>query len=335
MLVNKLNRKTAYIGLSIIALMLISMGVNAAPENGIEYEYSNGIATITTANITVSVNAPGNVPTLHFKTESGLEYNVMFKQLLEYEDLNEDGAFQYNETIEGVPMVSLTSLQWLFSGFVTDEVDGAIQAIHFNFTSEEVVGMVSPDLEVNLAMHLYLEDQVIDGYELLGGAEFKFDLYISGWDWANNDTLLALRFDITPGEGYEIKNQNNQIVDTSSPTTNEEEKVTPVADQIKQRFSIKNDENGAFFGYANQSKIMKEEQLSYGSVNASVSTTGDGSMQLFLSFEQFDELHYDPSLGTDDSGDSSDGVPVSWVTFITLPIVAAAALLLTKQSKKK
>ncbi|MCK5142077.1 MAG: hypothetical protein KAQ70_07780, partial [Candidatus Heimdallarchaeota archaeon] len=295
----------------------------------------NGIATITTANITVSVNAPGNVPTLHFKTVSGLEYNVMFKQLLEYEDLNEDGAFQYNETIEGVPMVSLTSLQWLFSGFVTDEVEGEIQAIHFNFTSDEVVGMVSPDLVVNLAMHLYLEDQIIDGYELLGGAEFKFDLFISGWEWANNDTLLALRFDITPGEGYEIKNQNIQTVDTTINTTNEEEKVAQVADQIKQRFNIENNENGAFFGYANQSRIMKEEQLSYGSVNASISTTGDGSMQLFLSFEQFDELHYDPSLGTDDSGDSSDGVPISWITFITLPIVAVAALLVSKQSKKK
>ena len=329
-----MNRKTAIIGLSLMALMLISMGVNAAPDIGIEYEYKNGIATITTANITVSVNAPGNVPTLHFKTTSGLEYNVMFKQLLEYEDLNEDGAFQYNETIEGTPMVSLTSIKWLFSGFVTDEVNGEIQAIHFNFTSDEIVGMISPDLEVNIAMHLYLEDQIIDGYELLGGAEFKFDLFISGWEWANNDTLLALRFDITPGEGYEIKNQNNQTVDTTINTTNEEEKVTPVADQIKQRFSIENDENVAFFGYANQSKIMKEEQLSYGSVNASISTTGDGSMQLFLSFEQFDELHYDPSLGTDDSGDS-DSVPVSWVTFITLPLVAAAALLLSKQSKKK
>jgi len=332
--VKNLNKKTAIIGLSIITLMLISMGVNAAPDIGIEYEYTNGIATITTANITVSVNAPGNVPTLHFKTESGLEYNVMFKQLLEYEDLNEDGAFQYNETIEGTPMVSLTSIQWLFSGFVTDEVDGEIQAIHFNFTSDEIVGMISPDLEVNIAMHLYLEDQIIDGYELLGGAEFKFDLFISGWEWANNDTLLALRFDITPGEGYEIKNQNNQTVDTTINTTNDEEKVTPVADQIKQRFSIENDENGAFFGYANQSKIMKEEQLSYGSVNASISTTGDGSMQLYLSFEQFDELHYDPSLGTDDSCEA-DSVPISWVTFITLPLVAAVALLLSKQSKKK
>ncbi len=329
-----MNRKTAIIGLSIITLMLISLGANAAPEIGIEYEYTNGIATITTANITISVNAPGNVPTLHFKTESGLEYNVMFKQLLEYEDLNEDGAFQYNETIEGTPMVSLTSLQWLFSGFVTDEVDGKIQAIHFNFTSDEVVGMISPDLKVNIAMHLYLEDQIIDGYELLGGAEFKFDLFISGWEWANNDTLLALRFDITPGEGYEIKNQNNQTVDTTITTTNEEEKITPAADQIKQRFSIENDENGAFFGYANQSKIMKEEQLNYGSVNASISTTGDGSMQLFLSFEQFDELHYDPSLGTDDSGEA-DSVPISWVAFITLPLVASVALLLSKQSKKK
>ncbi|MBY9002116.1 MAG: hypothetical protein KGD64_14445, partial [Candidatus Heimdallarchaeota archaeon] len=292
----------------------------------------NGIATITTANITVSVNAPGNVPTLHFQTASDLNYNVMFKQLLEYEDLNEDGAFQYNETIEGVPMVALSSIQWLFSGFVTDEVDGVIQAIHFNFTSDEVVGMISPDLEVNLAMHLYLADQVIDGYELLGGAEFKFDLYISGWDWARADTLLVLRFDITPGEGYEIKNQHNQTVDTTINTTNEEEKVTPVANEIKQRFVIENDENGAFFGYANQSRIMNEAQESYGCVNASISTTGDGSMQLFLSFEQFDELYYDPSLGTDDSGDDSDSVSASLVALITLPIVAVAVLTLRKRN---
>lgn len=143
-----------------------------------------------------------------------------------------------------------------------------------------------------------------------------------------------MRFDITPGEGYEIKNQLNQAIDTSITTTNEEEKVTPVMNQVKQYFKIENEDNGAFFGYANQSRIFNDTQESYGCVNASISTTGDGSMQLFLSFEQFDELYYDPSLGTEDSGEDSDSVSVSYVALITLPIIAVVAITINNKTKR-
>ena len=329
-----MNRKVTLIGLSLIALMFVSLGLSADSGQGIEYEYTNGIARISTANITVSVNAPGNIPTMHIKTTGGLEYTVIFKQLIEYEDLNDDGVFQYNETVEGAPMIALTSIQWIFSGFVTDEVGGEIQAIHFNFTSDEVVGPAFDDLNVTIAMHLYLADQIINGYELIGAAEFKFDLYISGFEFSEVDSLMALRFDITPGEGYQIKNHFNQLIDTSINTAGDEEKVAQTT-ALKQRFMIENDENGAFFGYAKQCRVMNESTWRVGGVNASISTVGDGSLQLYLSFEQFVELQYDPSLGTEDSGEETESTSSSWVAFITIPIVAFAALTISKRNKKK
>ncbi|MHA1407885.1 MAG: hypothetical protein ACTSSG_10985, partial [Candidatus Heimdallarchaeaceae archaeon] len=134
-------KKSIIIGFGLIALMFFTLGSKAAPEDGITYEYKNGIATITTGNITVSVNAFGNVPIFHLQTVDGFQYTVLFKQIIEYQDLNGDGAFQYNETLAGVPILTMTSMKWVFSGFVTEEDNGIIVAIHFNFTSEPMLGI--------------------------------------------------------------------------------------------------------------------------------------------------------------------------------------------------
>ena len=94
-----MNKKFTLIGLGMIALLILTMGSQAAPGQGIEYEWSKGIATVETANVTISVNTFGNLPGFHYKLASGLNYTVIFKQLAEYEDVNEDGAFQANETL--------------------------------------------------------------------------------------------------------------------------------------------------------------------------------------------------------------------------------------------
>ena len=330
-----MKTKQVLIGLSFVILLFASMQIQAAPEQGITYEYKNGIAKIETANVTVSVNTYGNIPTFHYKLASGYSVNVMFKQLHEYQDLNEDGAFQFNESLTGNPPLSLSSIQWIFSGFDVEETGDVTTAAHFNFTSDSIIGAAYNDLEITIAMHLYLEDQVIDGYELIGGAEFKFDIYIDGWPWQEDDSLLALRFDITPEEGSQIKNQNNQVIDTSTTTTNNEQQLAAEVNQIKQRLTIENDENGLFFGYANQSRIRNtyESQYRYGSVNASCSSTGDGILQVFLSFEHADSIIYDPSLGTDDSGVAETAS--SWIAAVILPILAVAIVRISYYFKRR
>ena len=309
------------------------MQVQAAPGEGIEYEHKNGIASITTDNVTISVNAQGNIPVVHYTLESGLTYNVMLKQLIEYQDLNEDGAFQYNESLPGVPIFTLTSAKWLFSGFETDEVADVVTAIHFNFTLEQMMGLLYQDLDITIAFHLYMDDVDIGGYDLVGGTELKFDLYISGWAWEEVDSLLAIRFDITPAEGSQIRNQHNQPIDATINTTNNEMKLQNKA-EMKQKFEIEQEGNKAYFAYANQSRIKNqyESQYRYSEVNGSCSTSGEGTLQLFLSFEHFDELIYDPSLGTDDSGITETSI--AWVSAIVLPILAIAVLKIAYKKKK-
>ncbi len=330
-----MKAKQVLIGLSIVILLFASMQIQAAPDQGITYEYKNGIAKIETANVTVSVNALGSIPTFHYKLVSGYSVNVMFKQLHEYQDLNADGAFQYNESLVGTPPLSLSSIQWTFSGFDVEENGGVTTAAHFNFTSDTIIGAIYNDLEITIAMHLYLEDQVIEGYELMGGAEFKFDIYINGWPWQEVDSLLALRFDITPENGSQCKNQSNQVIDTTVNTTNNEQKLVEKANQIKQILKFEKDGNGAFFGYANQSRIRNtyESQYRYGSVNASHSSTGDGILQIFLSFEHADSIIYDPSIGTDDSGVAETAY--SWIAAVILPLLAIAIVRVSYYFKRR
>ncbi len=329
-----MKAKQVLIGLTFVILLFASMQIQAAPEQGITYEYKNGIAKIETANVTVSVNTMGNIPTFHYKQVSGYSVNVMFKQIHEYYDLNEDGVFQYNESLVGFPPLSLSSIQWIFSGFDVEETGGVTTAAHFNFTSDTIIGAIYDELDITIAMHLYLEDQIIDGYELIGGAEFKFDIYINGWPWQEVDSLLALRFDITPDKGSQCKNQNNQVIDTSVDTTDNEQKLVE-KNQIKQKLQFEKNGNGAFFGYANQSRIRNttESQYRYGSVNASYSSTGDGILQIFLSFEHADSIIYDPSLGTDESGVAETAS--SWIAAVILPILAVAVVRVSYYFKRR
>ena len=328
-----MNLKKLTIGLGFILLLFVTLQVEAVPGAGIEYEHKNGIATIATDNVTISVNAQGNIPVVHYTLASGLTYNVMFKQLIEYQDLNEDGAFQYNESLPGVPIFTFTSAKWLFSGFETDLVGEDISAIHFNFTLDQMMGLLYQDLDITIVFHLYMDDVDIGGYDLVGGTELKFDLYISGWAWEEVDSLLALRFDITSAEGSQIRNQHNQQLETTVNTTNNEIKQQNT-EEIKQKFEIQQEGNKAYFAYANQSRIKNqyESQYRYSEVNGSCSSSGDGILQLFLSFEHFDELIYDPSLGTDDSGVAETSI--AWMSAIILPILAVAVVKLAQKKKQ-
>lgn len=333
---DKMNKKLTLIGLGLIALMFITMGSQAAPEQGIEYEWKNGIASVETENVTISVNTFGNLPGFHYKLASGLNYTVIFKKLVEYEDLNEDGVFQSNESLTGMPFLTLTSVDWIFSDFDIEETEGLITAIHFNFTSDEIIGVLYDELDITIAMHLYLEDQVIDGYELVGGTELKFDLYINGWPWDADTNLLALRFDIILSEGMQVRNQLNQPIDTTVDNSGNEKKLENKVGELKQEIAFQSEEKTAFFGYSSQAQIRNqtESQFRNGDVSASYCVNGDNLLKIYLSFEHFDYLIYDPSLGTYDSGESTV-VPFAWISVIIAPVVFVAALKASNHFRKK
>ena len=92
--VKKMKAKHFAFGIGLITLILLTSGVMADSDTGIEYEYQNGVTTLTIDDVVIKVNTFGNVPIFHYNKAAGLNYTVLFKQLVEYQDLNEDGVFQ-------------------------------------------------------------------------------------------------------------------------------------------------------------------------------------------------------------------------------------------------
>ncbi len=346
--------KSHMFGLLFVSLMLVSMiQVASGDNNGLQYSEENKNVTISYENMTLVVNAGGQVPMFHLELNDGFGFNVIFKQIAEYYDTNNDGAFQYNETTitseqQGKPdihhsnILALPSVKWDFSGFNTESDDnGKIIAIHFNFTSESIRDPAYADFNIQIRAHLYLDNQTIDNYTIIGGQELKFDIAMSNWPWIRNDTNLALRFDITPlKNGNKIKNPNGGEINTHDNITGQEHKVEN-QHMNKAQFEIGNDTEKGFFAYANQARYNDSNQ--FGSVNASYATLGDGSVQTYLSFEHFDSVEYDPSIGyttstitqtnAEDTSDANNtGLTGDMsILLVGIPATIIAAIFVTKR----
>lgn len=92
----------------------------------------------------------------------------------------------------------------------------------------------------------------------------------------------------------------------------------------------------AFFAYANQAQYLINNSYEYKTINCSVSSLSDGSVQTYLSFEHFDdEVTYDPSVGTlEDPVIDEAGFGVIEIVTISSVSVLAITLLSRKIGKK-
>jgi hypothetical protein len=172
-----------------------------------QYEESLGVITITTGEIGVRVGANGEVP--HFswwnETNPGTHYHVMFNRLFEANDTNENGIFDPRIDHLVGAMFGLPMADWEFSGFVTEEQNDVITAIHFNFTNTETYDHHRPGMMTTMpGMHempghtnpMDVEIQIRVHFYLATPDQFKFDLRISGWEWTNTDSILVFQFTV-------------------------------------------------------------------------------------------------------------------------------------------
>lgn len=296
------------IAAGLIVLLAMNHGANAAPDEGIHYFYENGRVVLETGNVTLTVNTMSHEPIFHYAFND-VEYTVIFKQLMEYIDENGDGAFQYNETVPSLPVLTLTSVDWDFSGFQTEESEGVTTAVHFNFTVANVNGVFYKDLDMTIAAHLYLADQeIVDGYTVEGGYELKFDIIIVQFPWMREETSLALRFDISPAKESQMNDPNDNTIDPHNNTTGNEMKVQN-RNRVKNRFELRFQNGSGYFAYANYSEIRNgtTSEYSQSPVNASYCTDGLGNVRVFLTFEHADDIIYDPSIGAtlENTGDTN------------------------------
>lgn len=343
---NKLLKMT--IGLAFLALLVASQV--SADDQDFLWEENSSQVTFSYYDMHFIAKAGGQVPKFQFMTDAGFEYAIMFQSLTEYLDYNEDGVFQFNETglwkDEAPPgpvfsnTLPLSSVRFAFSGFDVEYDPGTddLVAVHFNYTSETINAPNYGDFDITIVVHLYLADQDIDGYELKGGQEMKFDVIMNNWPWQREDTNLAMRFDIIPmntTHSYQLNDTNGNLVNTEENTTGYEYNVLNHGDGVKEEFSIGDEQYKGFFAYANQAQYLINNSYEYKQVNCSVSSLGDGTVQTYLSFEHFnDEVTYDPSIGTlEDPVIDETGFGV--VEIVTISAVSVLAITLVTRKFKK
>ncbi len=290
--------------------------IQRAPKTG--WDATNGTVTVLIGDLSVQVVGRGEVFHILFWNESDPEvkYTVNFVSLIEFEDLNQDGVFQLNETqgnsgTSGDPLtvLPLAKVDWIFEGFQNDtDEQGGTTAVHFNFTSADINDPDYNNVELQIRCHLYLADQELDLdgaiYPLLGSTELKFDIIIANWPWTNPDNLLTLRFQIRPvcytpnrlctpvAEEFQAQNKLNV-----SEAMKQAQRFRGTAEP-KQQFSFEvENQVAAYFAFANRVMLKSKNAESFGTVECSYMTDGT-NVQVYLTFPHFEEsIVYDPSVG--------------------------------------
>ncbi|NHJ12364.1 MAG: hypothetical protein EAX95_01755 [Candidatus Thorarchaeota archaeon] len=168
--------------LAVLVLVLLMHGVSGAPET-IDYSLGPQGFEVTVGVFTLTLtheNGPHYV--FYDNIENETEYHVMLVRAFEYIDENQDGSYNAENDTAVNPSVNLQTAGWSFGGFITQEDDGVAVGLQFNLSS---VGGFAPhqtQLRIVLQNHIDIQNE----------NALKFGFAINGWDWAREDTSLAI-----------------------------------------------------------------------------------------------------------------------------------------------
>lgn len=187
-----------------LTALLASLPFAAAQSTGIQYQHANGVVTLTSDDIGVKVSAFNNVPHFQFWDESddtpGADYHVTFSKLFEANDTNNNGAYDAGVDHRYGDPYTLPTDDWEFSGFATDEEDGIVTGVHFNFTNEDTFVPPTPVVLADIPTSMDLEIQIRVHINLTNSNEMKFDIRLEGWEWAYADSILVFQFSVAESE---------------------------------------------------------------------------------------------------------------------------------------
>jgi len=270
------------------------------------YEYSNGRATLETPVFTVQVTAMGEVVHFQFWNTSDPEivYNVKFVSMVEFIDKNGDGTYQSNETI-GESMFTFPSLTWEFSGFqnITD-VNGETIGVKFSFNSSKVRDPRQQNLEIDIVCYMFFEETEVNGIPVNGLTELKFTIVIKNWSWTKEDSMLALRWDISWSNLTEEKHVKPCVagrdVDISKDMTEEKPIGTK---EGKKALEIRCDKQLGYFDYTATIITDGREEEATASYMAC-----KNCIRVFLCYPHFStELVHDPIIGLTTTEETTTG----------------------------
>ncbi len=312
------------ITLALFTLLLVGVGtpLAAAQGNSAEYNYSAGIVSLTTDDISIKVTGNNQAPHFHWwdPNTPTVDYHVMFVRMFEANDTDGNGIFDNaTDHIVGAPFV-LPATNWTFSDFEVEEDGGNITAVHFNFTTtaehdprEEIPGkdygmlpnMPSFDVYVQVRVHLNLSTP----------GEMKFDLVVDGWNWTYSDSILVMQFTVT-------ESAHGQPQGDTDPTG---------FHKTETKFEFSN----GYFEYeptalaANNSLQVK---ASYGE-----GVGLEAGESIYLAFQNFgnETLEYDPIIGVDAASATSTSALVNPMTLALIGGAIVVLLVLAVIVKKR
>jgi hypothetical protein len=179
---------------------------------------SDGSVMINTDIITIMAN--GEIPQFHFwyaVDDNGTHAKFMtsFVMIAEFEDANDDGAFQTGEELHFAP---LAAYEWtLTTGSIQNA--GVTTEVWLKYTKSGIKSSMMPDAvpaalsgtgdvlrfkdtTIQIWGHIYLDDysgEITDdhgshaNYTVAGGSELKIDIEIGNFPFSSEDSMVALQ----------------------------------------------------------------------------------------------------------------------------------------------
>ncbi len=200
---------------------------------------NDGSVWINTDIITIMAN--GDTPLFHFwytsdETGARARFSTNYVMLIEFEDLNDDGAYQRNESLYFAP---LSAFEWTIS---TGEImDGdVITEVWLKYTKAGVKdSMMSgkpmaghhgmsdierfSDVTLQIWAHIYLEDYtgtvsadngVHFNYTVAGRSELKMDIEIGNFPFSSENSSVAIQTIQKENEATGTQNLHHHRMET-------------------------------------------------------------------------------------------------------------------------
>lgn len=200
---------------------------------------SDGSVWVNTDIITIMAN--GEIPQFHFwytadEDGSHVRFSTSYVMLVEFEDLNDDGAYQSDEYLYFAP---LAAYEWtLTTGSVTE--DDVTTEVLLKYTKSGVKSSIPPGaplaaldgigaiqrfagVTIEISAHIYLDDYTGEvtaepgvhfNYTVAGRSELKMDIAIGNFPFSSEDSSVAIQTLLREDEATGTQNQHQHRLET-------------------------------------------------------------------------------------------------------------------------
>ncbi len=121
-------------------------------------------------------------------------YIVIFHKIIEFEDVNNDGVFDPQDTILAEAELTAHDVWNIYA----ETLSGPEGSTEIRITMKGIVDVIpkmGPGIDkanVTFVNHIYDRDIEVDGYPIAGNRELKIDIIISNWPWHSDTAKLCL-----------------------------------------------------------------------------------------------------------------------------------------------